>query len=42
MVIVIKNLNEQKKMLQKRRIKFNDYKKCLQNNEIILKSQERF
>ena len=23
-------------------IEFNDYKKCLQNNEIILKSQERF
>ena len=31
-----------KKMLQKGRLKFNGYKKYLQNNEIILKSQERF
>ena len=23
-------------------IKFNDYKKCLLNNEVILKSQQRF
>ena len=26
----------------KRRLKFNDYKNCLLNNEIILKSQQRF
>ena len=26
----------------KRRLKFNDYKDCLLNNEIILKSQQRF
>ena len=31
-----------KKMLQKRILKFNGNKKCLQNNKIILKSQERF
>ena len=31
-----------RKMLQKGRLKFNGYKKYLQNNEIILKSQERF
>ena len=26
----------------KRRLKFNDYKNCLLNNEIILKLQQRF
>ena len=26
----------------KRRLKFNDYKNCLLNDEIILKSQQRF
>ena len=26
----------------KRRSKFNDYKDCLLNNEIVLKSQQRF
>ena len=31
-----------KKCLIKRRLKFNDYKDCLLNNEIILKSQQRF
>ena len=31
-----------KKYVIKRRLKFNDYKDCLLNNEIILKSQQRF
>ena len=31
-----------KKCIVKRILKFNDYKCCLLNNEIILKSQERF
>ena len=31
-----------KKYVTKRRLKFNDYKYCLLNNEIILKSQQRF
>ena len=31
-----------KKCFIKRRLKFNDYKYCLLNNEIILKSQQRF
>ena len=31
-----------KKCVIKRRPKFNDYKYCLLNNEIILKSQQRF
>ena len=29
-------------MCNKKDIKFNDYKVCLLNNEIILKSQQRF
>ena len=31
-----------KKCVIKRMIKFDDYKKCLLNNEVILKSQQRF
>ena len=31
-----------KKCVIKRRLKFNDYKDCLLNNDIILKSQQRF
>ena len=41
MVIAIKRLREQKNV-RKQRLKFNDYKDCLLNNEIILKSQQRF
>ena len=37
-VILIKRLKEQRK----RKRKFNDYKDCLLNNQIILKSQQRF
>ena len=40
------NNNEKAKGTQKciikRILKFNDYKNCLLNNEIILKSQQRF
>ena len=31
-----------KKCVIKQMIKFNDYKKCLLNDEVILKSQQRF
>ena len=31
-----------KKCVIKQRLKFNDYKNCLFNNEIILKPQQRF
>ena len=31
-----------KKCVIKKVLKFNDYKECLLNNEIILKSQQRF
>ena len=31
-----------KKYVIKRKLKFRDYKQCLKNNKIILKSQERF
>ena len=31
-----------KKCVIKKRIKFNDYKKCLLDDEVILKSQQRF
>ena len=31
-----------KKCVIKRKLKFNDYKDCLLNNEIVLKSQQRF
>ena len=42
MVIMIKKRREQKKCIIKRVLKFNDYKNCLLNNEIILKSQQKF
>ena len=31
-----------KKCLIKQRLQFEDYKKCLQNNKIILESEQRF
>ena len=40
----VKNLKERKgtkKIVKKQRFKFDDYKKCSKNNEIILRSQER-
>ena len=37
-----KKAKETKKGVIKKMIKFNDYKKCLLNGEIILKSQQRF
>ena len=37
-----KKAKETKKCVIKRRLKFSDYKNCLLNNEIVLKSQQRF
>ena len=37
-----KKAKEAKKYVIKRRLKFNDCKDCLLNNEIVLKSQQRF
>ena len=37
----IKRQKEQR-IIIKRRLKFSDYKDCLLNNEIMLKSQQRF
>ena len=42
MVGIIKKAKGTKKCVIKPSIKFNDYKDCLLNNEIILKSQQRF
>ena len=42
MAIQIKKAKGTKKYVKKRIIKFNDYKNCLFQNEIILKSQLRF
>ena len=42
MVILIKEQKEQKKRVIKQGLNFGDYKNCLLNNEIILKSQQRF
>ena len=42
MVGVIKKANGTKKCVIKRRLKFNNYKDCLLNNKIILKSKQRF
>ena len=37
-----KKAKRTKKCVIKRRLKFNDYKDCLLNNQILLKSQQRF
>ena len=37
-----KKVKGTKKCVIKRILKFNDYKNCLLNNEVILKSQRRF
>ena len=37
-----KKAKRTKKCVIKRKLTFNDYKDCLLNNEIILKSQQRF
>ena len=42
MIILIKKLTEHKKCVIKRILKFNNYKNSLANNEIILKTQQRF
>ena len=36
--MIVKKIKRQKE----RRLKFSDHKDCLLNNEIILKSQQRF
>ena len=41
MVVKTKKQKEQK-MCNKTKLKFNDYKNCLLENKIILKSQQRF
>ena len=38
----VKKTKGTKKCVIKRILKFNDYKNCLLNNKIILKSQQRF
>ena len=38
----VKKTKETKKCVIKRMLKLNDYKNCVRNNEIILKSQQRF
>ena len=42
MVIKTKKAKETKKCVIKRILKFNDYKSCLLNNKVILKSTQRF
>ena len=43
MIRMLKKLKEQNKCVINRiRLKFNDYRNCLFKNEIILKSQQRF
>ena len=37
-----KKAKRTKKCVIKRRLKFNDYKDCLLNNQLVLKSQQRF
>ena len=37
-----KKAKRTKKCVIKRRLKFNDYKDCLLNNQIVIKSQQRF
>ena len=42
--MIVKKIKRQKEqeVCYKRRLKFSDFKDCLLNNEIILKSQQRF
>ena len=42
--MIVKKIKRQKEQrsIIKRRLKFSDYKDCLLNNEIMLKSQQRF
>ena len=42
MIAKLKNLKEQKKCVIKRELMFENYKDCLLNDKIILKSQQRF
>ena len=42
MAAVITKLKEEKKCVIIRILKFEDYKNCLQNKKMILKSKQRF
>ena len=42
MTVKLKKAKRTKKYVIKRKLKFPDYKDCLLNNEILLKSQQRF
>ena len=42
MAVMIKKAKETKKCAIKQRLKFENYKKCLQNSKIILISQQKF
>ena len=42
MIKIDKKTKETKKYVIKKMIKFDDYKKCLLNDEVVLKSQQRF
>ena len=39
---MVRMIKKQKEVCNKKILRFNDYKDCLLNNEIILKSQQRF
>ena len=41
-MVIVKKKAKEKKCVIKQILEFNDYKNCLLNNEIILKSQQRF
>ena len=41
-MVKLNNLKEQKKCVIKRKLMFENYKDCLCNDKIILKSQQRF
>ena len=42
MIVKQKRQNEQKICVITRMLKFNDYKNCVLNNKVVLKSQQRF
>ena len=42
MIVIARKKLKNKQMYHKANVKFNDYKNCLLNNEIILKSKQRF
>ena len=42
MIAIVIKSSRNKKVRDKKKVKFNNYKNCLLNDEIILKSQQRF